>query len=76
MTTTELAQILFSSPLQPSQALSASEIRRAVENHSCDLSRCAALVAQEAGDHPESYAARMRWALTAVERAFAPALAA
>jgi hypothetical protein len=34
-----------------------------------DPARCAALVAQEAGDHPEAYEARMRWALKAVGRA-------
>jgi hypothetical protein len=28
-------------------------------------------VAQEAGDHPDSYAQRMRWALRAVDRAYA-----
>jgi hypothetical protein len=31
---------------------------------------CAARVAQEAGDHPEEYAARMRWALSLIAAAF------
>ncbi|WP_084957912.1 hypothetical protein [Thermoactinospora rubra] len=80
MTTADLAQVLFASPLQPSQALTPEQIRRAVETSLCacggDPARCAAYVAQEAGDHPETYAARMRWALEAVERAYALSLAA
>jgi len=35
-----------------------------------------AYVAQEAGDHPETYALRMRWALQTVDLAFRPSGAA
>ncbi|NUP61685.1 MAG: hypothetical protein HOV96_24830 [Nonomuraea sp.] len=79
MTTTELAQVLFASPLQPSEALAPYQVREAVDERLCacggDPSWCAAYVAQEAGDHPESYAARMRWALGAVARAYEPVAA-
>ncbi|NUR89235.1 MAG: hypothetical protein HOY71_34565 [Nonomuraea sp.] len=76
MTTTELAQVLFTSALQPSQTLSPDQIRSAIEDRLCvcgdDHTRCAASVAQEMGDHPESYASRMRWALDAVATAYRP----
>ncbi|MFC4119661.1 hypothetical protein [Nonomuraea zeae] len=74
MTTTELAQVLFTTALQPSDRLSAFQIRDAVVERLCscggDPSWCAAYVAQEAGDHPETYVARMRWALDAVAGAY------
>ncbi|MEV0228829.1 hypothetical protein [Nonomuraea sp. NPDC050786] len=79
MTTTELAQVLFATALQPSDRLSPYQIRAAVDQRLCacggDPGRCAAYVAQEAGDHPETYVARMRWALDAVACAYAPAAA-
>jgi hypothetical protein len=74
MTTTDLAQILFASPLQASDEPSPERIRRAIDEGLCacdgDHSRCAAYVAQEAGDHPDAYAARMQWALRSVDLAF------
>ncbi|MFI6598561.1 hypothetical protein ACIBHX_20060 [Nonomuraea sp. NPDC050536] len=74
LTTTELAQVLFTSALQPSQTLSPPQIRSAIEDRLCacgdDHTACAASVAQEAGDHPEAYATRMRWALDAVSSAY------
>ncbi|MFG1701961.1 hypothetical protein ACFLIM_02105 [Nonomuraea sp. M3C6] len=79
MTTTELAQVLFASALQPSDHLSPFQIREAVDERLCacggDPARCAAYVAQEAGDHPDTYVARMRWALTAVAGAYTLAAA-
>ncbi|MGW3344281.1 hypothetical protein ACWDA3_13295 [Nonomuraea rubra] len=76
-TTTELAQVLFVTTLQPSDELSPFRIREAVDERLCacggDPSWCAAFVAQEAGDHPEAYARRMRWALDAVAGAYEPA---
>ncbi|GAA2826867.1 hypothetical protein [Nonomuraea rubra] len=76
-TTTELAQVLFVTTLQPSDELSPFRIREAVDERLCacggDPSWCAAFVAQEAGDHPEAYARRMRWALDAVACAYEPA---
>ena len=74
MTTSDLAQILFASPLQPSDEPSPERVRKAIDESLCacggDSTRCAAYVAQEAGDHPEAYATRMRWALHTVSRAF------
>jgi hypothetical protein len=74
MTTTELAQVLFATALQPSDRLSPFQIRKAVDERLCacgdDSSWCAAYVAQEAGDHPEAYVARMRWALGEVAGAY------
>ncbi|MFB4316348.1 hypothetical protein [Actinomadura sp. 21ATH] len=79
LTTSELAQILFASRLQASDHPSPEQVRTAIDERLCacggDRGPCAAYVAQEAGDHPESYAARMRWALSTVGRAF-PAYAA
>ncbi|MEV0389987.1 hypothetical protein [Nonomuraea sp. NPDC050643] len=79
MTTTELAQVLFVTTLQPSDELSPFQIREAVDERLCacggDPSWCAAYVAQEAGDHPETYVRRMRWALGAVAGAYALAAA-
>ncbi|WP_327583084.1 hypothetical protein OHA25_45475 [Nonomuraea sp. NBC_00507] len=79
MTTTELAQVLFTTTLQPSDELSPCQIREAVDERLCacggDPAWCAAYVAQEAGDHPETYVVRMRWALTAVAGAYALAAA-
>ncbi|RVX39605.1 hypothetical protein EDD27_1966 [Nonomuraea polychroma] len=79
MTTTELAQVLFTTALQPSDELSPYQIREAVDERLCacggDSGWCAAYVAQEAGDHPETYVMRMRWALNAVAGAYALAAA-
>ncbi|MGP3955129.1 hypothetical protein ACTWPT_03960 [Nonomuraea sp. 3N208] len=79
MTTTELAQVLFTTTLQPSDELSPCQIREAVDERLCacggDPAWCTAYVAQEAGDHPETYVVRMRWALNAVAGAYALAAA-
>jgi hypothetical protein len=75
-----LAQILFTCRLQPTDRPAPSEIRAAVDerlsSHDGTPAACAARVAQEAGDHPELYAARMRWALRAVRDAYATELLA
>ncbi|QXJ23116.1 hypothetical protein AGRA3207_004234 [Actinomadura graeca] len=77
MSNSDLAQVLFSSGLQASDHPSPEQVRTAIYACLCacdgDRSICAALVAQEAGDHPESYAARMRWALSTVSAAYAAA---
>ncbi|GAA4922071.1 hypothetical protein HD597_006386 [Nonomuraea thailandensis] len=74
MTTIELAQVLFVTAVQPSDAPSPFRIREAVTERLCacggDPSWCAAYVAQEAGDHPDAYARRMGWALKAVAEAY------
>ncbi len=65
-----LAQLLFACPLQPSELPSPTDILAAVEAQfsACrgDLMSPLEVVAQEAGDRPELYAARMRWALRCV----------
>lgn len=66
----ELAQVLFASSVQPSDACAPERIRAVVDERLWLRDRCAAHVAQEAGDHPETYAARMRWALDAVACAY------
>ncbi|TDD69596.1 hypothetical protein E1298_37365 [Actinomadura rubrisoli] len=77
MSTSDLALILFSSRLQASDHPSAEQVRMAIDARLCDCgedrSVCAALVAQEAGDHPDTYAARMRWALSTVSQVYAAA---
>ena len=67
------AEALFVSDLQPSQRPTSAQVRNAVL---CSLRRhraigCAALVAQEYGDHPAQTIERMRWATAAVRVACA-----
>jgi hypothetical protein len=74
MTASELAEILFASRLQESDHPSAEQVRIAIHDRygasGEDRLSCIAVVAQEAGDHPETYMARMRWALTTVSQAY------
>jgi hypothetical protein len=62
------ADALFTSALQRSDVLSSGQIRQAVVAAlgAYGATGCAGRVAQEFGDHPESAAARMRWARAAV----------
>jgi hypothetical protein len=62
------ADALFASALQRSDEVNVSQIRRAVTGAIAGYGAagCAARVAQEFGDHPETAAARMRWARAAV----------
>jgi hypothetical protein len=70
----ELADVLFASSLQESEDPSPAQVRAAVEEglSAChgDCSVCAAWVAQEAGDHPEAYVRRMRWALRTIANVY------
>jgi hypothetical protein len=70
----DLAKVLFVSALQASENPSPDQVRTAVEGRlrACagDCTGCAVYVAQEAGDHPETYVTRMRWALDAVVEAY------
>jgi hypothetical protein len=67
------ADALFASTLQRCDDCGAGQIRQviaqAISTYGC--SGCAGQVAQEFGDHPETAAARMRWARVAVGKAFA-----
>jgi hypothetical protein len=68
------AEALFVSSLQPSDEPDPFQVDAAVTAalllHGSD--GCAALMAQEFGDHPGLAAARMRWCLSLLER-FQPA---
>ena len=66
------ADALFASTLQRSDEPSAVQVKQAVAAATRafgDLG-CAARVAQEYGEHPETAAGRMRWARTAVAGVF------
>jgi hypothetical protein len=66
-------EALFVSDLQRSQQPTAELIREAVTAMVARLgeARCAELVAQEFGEHPDCAPDRMRWARSAVRLAFA-----
>ena len=67
------ADAVFVSGLQRRDELSAGQVRQAagaaIRAFGC--SGCAGRVAQEFGDHPETAATRMRWALGIARDAFA-----
>ena len=66
------ADAVFASALQASQMPDAGQVHRAVAAAVRQFGGrgCAALVAQEFGEHPELAAARMRWALQVATEAF------
>jgi hypothetical protein len=72
------ADALFVSALQRSDNLSAGQIRQAIAAAigAFGYSGCAGRVAQEFGDHPETAAARMRWARTLADEAISHPAAA
>ncbi|RKS79222.1 hypothetical protein BZB76_0672 [Actinomadura pelletieri DSM 43383] len=74
LNTSDLAEVLFCCGLQESDHPSAEQVRKAIDDRigACggDSTACVALVAQEAGDHPETYTLRMRWALSTVSAAY------
>jgi hypothetical protein len=69
---TACTDALFASTLQGSDEPSATQVRQAIAAATSMLggTGCAARVAQEYGEHPETAAARMRWARTTVASAF------
>ena len=66
------ADALFASALQSSDQPNATQVRQAIDAASSALGDlgCAARVAQEYGEHPETAVSRMRWARTTVAGAF------
>jgi len=66
------AEALFLSGLQRSQAPGPQEVRAAVTGtlRHLDTRGCAALVAAEFGDHPETAAPRMAWAADLVRSVY------
>ena len=67
------ADALFESALQRSDTPTAGQIRQAIDTAVAAFGGlgCAERVAQEFGDHPETAAARMRWARAAARSASA-----
>lgn len=67
-----LAEALFCSDVQESDRLNPDTIRAKAEAVAFHVgeARCAELVAQEFGEHPECAAWRMQWAIAACKRAF------
>jgi hypothetical protein len=68
-------EALFVSDVQRSQEPTAELIREAVTAtvHRLGETGCAERVAQEFGEHPDSAVGRMRWARSAIVRAFSAA---
>jgi hypothetical protein len=68
LSVTEVAEILFTAPLRESDNLAPAQLSAIVKRTwiagGADCAGFAAQLAQEAGDHPEATARRMRWALT------------
>jgi hypothetical protein len=62
------AEALFVSSLQPSESPSTDQVRHAVTTtpRRLGVRDCAAQMAREFGDHPDTAAARMSWALATV----------
>jgi hypothetical protein len=75
----DLADALFTTVLQESDHPTPAQVRAAIDERltAChgDCAQCAAGVAQEAGDHPEQFVRRMRWALSTVRRVYNAELA-
>jgi len=72
LSVTQLAEVLFATPLQESDNPAPAQLRAAVQRTwlaaGADAAPFAARLAQEAGDHPEETARRMRWALKTAAR--------
>ena len=66
------AEALFVSTVQASEAPGADRVRHAVANtlRLLGVRGCAAQVAGEYGEHPETAAARMSWAIATVRVAY------
>ncbi|MET7420485.1 hypothetical protein [Dactylosporangium sp. NPDC005555] len=66
------AEALFASALQASQEPSAVQVRSAVTStlRRFGVKGCAARVAGEFGEYPETSAARMNWALNMIDSAY------
>ena len=67
------AEALFASDLQSSEQPSSERVRSAVMQTVRKLGPrgCAAAVAQEFGEHPETAVGRMSWVLSAVRTVYA-----
>jgi hypothetical protein len=74
--TADRAEALFCFTLHQPRPDSGDAVRHAIHDAIAfwTVEGCAALVAQEFGDHPDTAVARMGWCRTAVEAAFTPTL--
>ena len=72
--TADLAEVLFVSTLQASEAPTAAQVRAAVDQGlrmwTEDCMSCVSCVAQEAGDHPDEFTRRMHLALETVRSVY------
>lgn len=70
----DLAEVLFVSTLQESEAPTEERVRAVIEQGlnawKEDCTACLACVAQEAGDHPDEFSRRMHWALATVHSVY------
>jgi hypothetical protein len=66
------AEALFVSHLQTSQSPRAEQVRQAVDNalRRWGVRGCAARMAVEFGDHPDTAATRMTWALATINSTY------
>jgi hypothetical protein len=66
------AEALFVSTLQPSESPTPAEVVRAVATtiRRLGIGGCATQLAREFGDHPETAAARMTWALATIRTVY------
>jgi hypothetical protein len=66
------AEALFASTMQPSEAPSPDQVRRAVATtlRRLGICGCAGQLAAEFGDHPDTAAARMTWALAMIHAVY------
>jgi len=66
------AEALFASTVQPSGSISPDQVRRAVATtlQRLGVRGCAARMAGEFGDHPDTAVARMSWALATIETVY------
>jgi hypothetical protein len=66
------AEALFVSTLQSSEPLAPDQVRRAVATtmRQLGIGGCAGQMAREFGDHPDTAAARMTWALTTIRTVY------
>ena len=80
MTMGDLAEALFCSSLQPSDAVNADLVQAAINaslrSHHGQIRECAEELAASYGKDPEITCLRMRWARTMIARTFPAARAA
>jgi hypothetical protein len=71
------AEALFVSALQSSESPAPDQVRGAVATtvRRLGIAGCAAEMAREFGDHPDTAAARMTWAMATIRTVYPPRLA-